>query len=249
MLTRPSNAINVYGSTAVQGDPAQANFFNGGFGTTEIQRDPLLTGYAFIAWLKLPTWVTREYPSFKETYEKNFRAFSGMQDIDMNTVSVTEGFSASENQFAGSAQNFQGFSLTAREYSGSPIRNSITHWVTGIRDPRTNIARYPRQYNMEYSARNHTGELIYIVTRPDADNTASNGKNIEFACLWTMVMPTRAPFSHLNFTAGTNDNPELELPFTGVPIINKAVDDLAVQVLKRVSANIQTMSEVQRSGR
>lgn len=248
MLKRPSNAINVYGGSDVHGDPAQANFFTGGFNTTEIQRDPLISGYAFIAWLKVPTWVKQEYPSFAETYEKNFRAFNGMQDIDLSTVSITEGFSNSENHFAGQMQNFQGFSLTAREYSGSPIRNSVTHWTTGIRDPRTNIARYPREYNLDYSARNHTGELLYVVTRPDADNVNANGKNIEFACLWTMVMPTRVPLSHLNFTAGSNDVSELELPFVGVPVINPNVDDLAVQTLARVSGNIQTMAEIQRAG-
>lgn len=245
MLKRPSSKISQYGvGSSVHGKATAENFFNGGFNTQDITRDPLVTGYGFIVWRKLPTWVTKEYPDLREMHEKLFRSFNGLQDIEMNTSAITEGFSNSEYQVATSAQNFQGFSMNFREYSGSPIRNSITHWVSGIRDPRTNLARYPKEYGLEYSAKNHTGELLYIMTRPDADNASANGKNIEFACLMTAVMPTRIPLSHMNYTAGSNDTPEIELSFTGVPIIGPKVDDLAVSELGRVSSYFKTLGDL-----
>ena len=209
------------------------NFFLGQFQSDTIVRDPLVSGFAFIKWLNVPKWVGDQYGNFKEMTEKNLRAFSGINDIEMNTFAIQEGFTGSENMFAGGAQMFQGFSMTHREYSGSPIRNAYTHWVSGVRDPVTGVATYPKKYGVEYSAANHTGELIYIMTRPDADNTA-NGKVIEFACLYTMVMPTKIPLGHLNFQAGSNDGTEIEMSFVGVPHIGPEVNKIAVEKLKSV---------------
>lgn len=241
MLKAPNSAINVFDNSKA----AVNNFFQGQFQSDVITRDPLVSGYAFIKWLKVPSWVLKQYPSFRELTEKNFRAFGGLQDIDLNTFAIQEGFSQSENQFAGGAQMGQGFTLTHREYSGSPIRNSYTHWVSGVRDPVTNISRYPKEYGLEYSAANHTGELLYVMTRPDADNTG-NSKIIEFACLYTMVMPTRIHLGHLNFQAGSNDGAELEQQFIGVPHISPAVDEIAIAELKALYP-FMTMGDWKRS--
>ena len=225
-LVKANEGIATFDTTTATPD----SFFQGQFQSDTIVRDPLVSGFAFIKWLHVPDWVEKEYAGFQALTEKNLRAFTGINDIDMNTFSVQEGFTGSENMFAGSAQNFQGFSLTHREYSGSPIRNAYTHWVSGVRDPVTGIATYPAKYGKEYSAANHTGELIYIMTRPDADNQKASV--IEFACLYTMVMPTKIPMGHLNFTAGSNDGTEIEMPFVGVPHIGKNVNAIALEQLK-----------------
>lgn len=232
----PLNKVNEKISTfdAKPSNPS-SNYFQGQFkSSAPIDRDPLVTGYAFIKWLKVPGWVEKEFPEFIAMTEQNFRAISGINDVDMNTVEIQEGFSGSVNKFAGSAAMFEGFQLTHREYSGSPIRSAYTHWVAGIRDPVTNIATYPKAYpEFEYTAKNHTGELIYIMTRPDANNN-NNAKAIEFACLFTMVMPTRIHMGHLNFQAGSNDSaPELEQQFTGVPHIGPAVNQIAIDWFKK----------------
>jgi hypothetical protein len=228
MLKKQHQSIMQFGT-----DPKAAGFFQGRYESDTINRDPLISGFSFVKWMSVPTWVTKEYASFAALTEKNLRAFGGLNDIDMNTFAIQEGFTQSENMFAGGIQMFQGFSMTHREYSGSPIRNAYRHWVTGIRDPVTGIARYPKEYGMEYGAKNHTGELLYIQTRPDADNF-KNSKIIEFACLYTMVMPTRIHYSHHNFTAGTNDGTELEQQFVGIPNISPEVDKFAASQLDTI---------------
>lgn len=219
----PSSSISTFDPSI----PTSDTYFQGFFPSDNIVRDPLVSGFAFIKWLTVPDWVTQVYADFNALTEKNLRAFGGLQDIDMDTFAIQEGFTGSENMFAGSIRRFQGFSMTHREYSGSPIRSAYSHWVSGIRDPLTGIATYPKAYSKEYSAKNHTGELLYIMTRPDANNTGDN-KIIEFACLWTMVMPTRISLAHLNFTAGTNEGVELEQPFVGIPNISAQVDAIAM---------------------
>ena len=96
MLKRANENIAQFTS-----DPSQTSFFQGHFQSKNIVRDPLVTGYAFIKWLKLPSWVVKEYTQFAALTEKNLRNFGGLSDIDMNTFAIQEGFSASENQFAG----------------------------------------------------------------------------------------------------------------------------------------------------
>lgn len=225
--------------------------FNGFYDSLAITRDPLITGYAMIKWIDLPVWV--EYKPgkiqmpIKALMEKNFRSFSGINDIELNTMSIQEGFSQSEVQFAASSQRFQGFSINTREYQGSPISNSIGLWVTSIRDPVTNVATYPSdiekgmlygkgdpklikdgEKHIAYTAKNHTGALLYVSLRPDADMVSINPSVIEKAILWTMVMPTKYPQQHYNFTSGSNDGVEIDLSFTGIPIMNDKVKQFAV---------------------
>jgi len=242
---RYSSASSLQAFTA---NPNTAGFFQGRSKTDSIDRDPLVSGYAFVKWLHLPSWVESQYKDFAALTEKNLRTFEGISDIELGTFSANEGFTNSETHYAGGIQRFEGFSMTHREWSGSPIRHAYTHWVTGIRDPATGIARYPKDFGLEYSAKEHTGELIYIMTRPDADNVSSNGV-IEFACLYTAVMPTKIPLGHLNFTAGTNDGTELAMTWKGVPNISDEVNKLAAKIHKEQlfaqnsGINFQTMAE------
>jgi len=216
------------------GKATDEGFFNGAFASENIVRDPFVTGFAFIKWLTLPKWVESYLGNgvLQALTEKNLRAFQGIQDLEMSLMTTQEGFTPSDIQWAGTISKPTGFSMTHREFSGSPIRRAIQYWVTGIRDPRTGIATYPQTADVEYSAANHTGELMYIVTRPDANNAAKNP--IEFACLFTMVMPVRIPQNHLNFQAGQQDGAELEIQFTGIPHTSAAVDELAQTQLANI---------------
>lgn len=210
----------------------QENFYTGGFNGDKIYYDPLITGFAFIVWTRFPEWVTKYYPDIKSLTQKNFQGFGGLSDIDLTTAATTEGFSANEYHIA---QNVgitpNEFTLKHNELSGSPIRNAYTHWVTGIRDPRTGIATYPKQENLEYRAWNHTAELMYIMTRPDADNVQKT--IIEFACYWTAVMPKRIPIGHFNYDKATQNAPvDIEIPFSGIFHMSPKVDAAAANMLK-----------------
>ena len=187
-------------------------FFTGTYNAKEIPVDPFVSGYAFIKWVRIPPWVTERFPGFQEITEKNFRTFTGLDDLEVTALSVQGGFTASEVNFAGSITKPDGFTMSHNEFSGLPITRSYTYWVSSIRDPETGVATYPANHGLEYSARNHTGELFYIVTRPDANNR-DNTAIIEFAAYYTNVLPTRMPMSFLNYTAGTNEAAPIEMSF------------------------------------
>jgi hypothetical protein len=224
ILTNSGNPATKYNET-----PMQDEYYRGWFNTIEQYNDPLVTGYAYIKWFHLPKWVTAEFPAIAQLTEKNLRAFSLPGDIELGMGTTQAGFSTEEFSYVNGITKPAGFQITHKEFSGSPIRKAYTHWVTGIRDPKTGVALYPlADPSLEYCAANHTAELLYVVTRPDATNFANN-KIIEFAAYFTNVMPTRAHLAHFNFTAGTQDNPELEQSFTGNMHIGATVDAIALK--------------------
>lgn len=211
---------------------AQDNFWTGAFNDDRQYHDPLLVGHGFIIFTRFPDWVLKEYPNAKLLLQKNFAGFDGLQDIELQTAGVTEGFAANEYHVA---QNLgakpSSFNLKHLEFSGSPIGNLYTHWVTGVRDPRTGIATYPKQYGIDYAARNHTAEMMYMVVRPDANNTEKN--IIEKAVYWTAAMPKKIALGHFNYTKATQNVPnEIDMPWSGVMHIGPKVDEAAYALLK-----------------
>lgn len=215
------------GSLASAGE---ANFFSGGFQTNEFAVDPLVSGYAFIFWTKVPKWVEDEFPGFRQMTQRNFRALGGIGNFEISGISTQAGFTANENLIAGMIAKQQGLTLTHKEFSGSPIRNSYTYWQTGIRDPETGIARYPKEAGIPYAQKNHTGELLYVQTRPDADNV--DGNIIEFAQYYTGVWPMIVPRDHHNHTAGTSDQVEMEITLAGKQHQSPEIDAFAATKMR-----------------
>lgn len=224
----PSDKIRVYDSSMATDD----SFFTGGLNLQKLEFDPLVTGTAFIIWTKIPNWVESTFSGFKAMTQKNFKAFDGISDIELATGAYEYGFANNEYHAAtGITKQNTDFTITHQEYSGSPIRNMYSFWVTGIRDPETGIATYPKRFGVDYAAKNHTGELLYIVTRPDANNI--DMKNIEFAAYYTNVMPTKVPLGHTNYSQGTNDLVTLDITFKGNFHFGAHVDDFAHEMLKK----------------
>ena len=223
----PGKSINAF---AKEGYANKGNWFTGKMNTQDLNFDPLVTGYAFFVWTKLPFWVEGTYPDFQAMTQKNFKSFEGLSDIELQTGQYTHTFNGSAYEFATSiTKGNTTFSINHQEFSGNPIKNMYQFWVTGIRDPETDIALYPRAFNCEYGAKNHTGELLYVVTRPDANNVKNH--NIEFAAYYTAVMPLKVPISHLGYTQGDHSSPEITQNFVGDFHFGPEVDDFAYDVL------------------
>lgn len=238
MLRNDTNSILVY-------DIARAknyNFFNGAYNTMQLEFDPLISGYAFFKWMKVPKWVEIAFPGFRAMTEKNFLEGFSISDIELETNPITWGFAQNDyNVATNSKKGNTDFNIKHHEFSGSPIRNAYQYWITGIRDPETGIATYPRLSGLPYGAKNHTGEIIYITTRPDANNVDAN--NIEFACYYTAVMPTKINLAQFAFTHGTHDLAQYEQSFKGCFHISPKVDELAKTILRDQVYGIRELGE------
>lgn len=219
------------------------NFFSGYLQTHE-NRDPYVSGYAFIKWLKVPSWITTQSQTglndfassvgneFTTLSETNFKSFSGLGTMQLDVGALTVGFTGNETSFAkGTMQKAEGFTLKYQVTSGSDLCTYYNHWVGGIRDPKTGIATYPKDYGLEYHSKNHTGILLYVVTRPDADNWKAN--IIEFASVYTNVMPTKIIQDHFNFEGGSHEFAEVEQEFKGYMHYGREVTKLAYAYMSK----------------
>ena len=238
MLRHDHNSVIVFDSSIAQ----NSNFFNGSYNTLQLDFDPLINGYSFFKWIVVPKWVVSAYPGFADLTEKNFKEGFSLSDIELETFAVTHGFNANEYNVAGGIKkNNTDFSIKHQEFSGSPMRNMYQYWVSGIRDPETGIATYARVHNTDYAAKNHTGEIIYIVTRPDANNVDKN--NIEFSCYYTAVFPTKIQLSQFSHAIGTHSEAEYEQAFKGCFHMSSKVDAFAKTVLAERVYGFMEMNE------
>jgi len=209
------------------------DFYNGVTNTSKLHYDPLVTGYSIMIFTKFPWWVRQMFPLAPILLQKNFAGFDGNNDIELTTSDVQEGFSQNSYQVAQSiGAKSNDFSTKHLEYSGSLISRIFTFWVTGIRDPDTGIATYPRQFNIDYAAVNHTAEIMYMSLRPDADNIEF--PIIEFASYWTACFPKKIPISHFNYSKASQTAPiEIDMTWSGVQHIGPGVEKAAQTLLRK----------------
>lgn len=214
-------------------DNVTGSFFTGVDNEVDKWLDPYVNGYAFIYWVSLPEWFEKDedLKHFKRLTEVNFRSFNGVSPIELNTNTITTGFAGHEmNVVTGVSRQNTDFSIGHKEFSGGVMRKMYGKWISLIRDPRTGIALYPKLFDVEYGARNHTGQLLYIVVRPDANNVARN--NVEYAAFYSNVFPTNIPLDSLyNFEIGAQDSPTIDINFKGFPEIGPHVEEFAQKIL------------------
>ena len=207
--------------------------FTGVDDLVNLNLNPYVTGYAFIYWVDLPAWFEKDpdLKYYRELSQKNFKQFSGVDDMTLNTVTQQVGFPGHEANFAGNIERGNTeFTLQHKEYSGGVMRKMYQKWISYIRDPRTGIALYPKMFGVDYSAKNHTGQLLYVVTRPDVTNV---GRDIvEYAAFYSNVIPTQIPQSSLyNWEMGNQDSPSIDISFKGFVETGPDVDAYAKTIL------------------
>lgn len=219
---------------------ANSSFFTGVEDTMNLYLDPLVTGYAYIHWVEVPTWFNQDpdLKYFKDLTQKNFRSFQGINEISLESNTHQTGFTGRDiNNVGGIQIGNTDFSISHKEYSGSPIRKLYQKWISLIRDPRTGISLYPKLFGVEHGARNHTAQLMYMMVRPDATNDKSENI-IEYAAFYSNVYPTNIPLDQLyNYSLGDQDSPVLDIQFKGFVELGPDVEEYAKKILREKILN------------
>ncbi|MGL6099536.1 MAG: hypothetical protein ACRC0G_07910 [Fusobacteriaceae bacterium] len=208
------------------------------FDSANLQRfNPLVTAsHAFIFWTKMCPFVSllpngKELEKiFKAVTEKGFKSFSGINGLQLGTETLASGSSGNDANIATvTTDDSNSFGIKCYEFSGRPIGNYIELIMTGISDPKTKVSTYHgliADGTMGYAPKNHTMELLYVVT----DSTeVSTG--IEYSCLITNILFTESPRDFLNYDKGNTGIVEIDLNFTGVKYESPAINELATKAL------------------
>lgn len=208
------------------------SYFLGGIDVTHQNMDqftPYIRGVSRIFLHKPPLYMLSLYPDhtkrFKTYIETGYKSVSGIEDISVDFTEFEGGFAGQKFSTVQLARDdSESLTITVYELTGSPIREYLDTWVTGVRDIRSGIAHYHgaiERGDIVYSEINHTAEFVYTTYDP-------TGLTPEYCCMFAHCFPRRVPKNHLNYDTGNRDNAELELEFAATKYESPAVNDIGI---------------------
>lgn len=217
------------------------SYFLGGIDVTDQNLDqftPYIRGVSRIFIHKLPTFMVTfdadMSKRFKSYLETGYTSVDGIGDITVDFTDFEGGFAGQRySTVSMSHDETENITIQVYELTGSPIREYLDTWITGVRDPRSGIAHYHGQVasgTTTYGEKNHTMEMFYVNLDPTAEN-------IEYVAMFAHMMPTRVPKSHLNYEKGNHDNAQLDLEFRTTKYESPAINDVGYWYITNSKVN------------
>lgn len=220
-------------------DVTQYNLMRGvpDFGSL-VQFNPYETGYACFIVCGIPKFIEAlararsEYEALVENWihiiEYEFKTFDGLQDMSADTYGLGDDLNTLNIISKVNMQSATEFTLTYDEKSGSPLTKFAKLYLTGIKDPRTQVKTYHGLIHggvMEPGFENEVFTFLYINT----DNTM---REVEAAYLLIACQLQSADTDMYNFTKGDINKREVSVKFSGYPITSSLVDMAAADMMK-----------------
>ncbi len=228
-------------------DMTKYSIFMGGTNTKHAalkQYDPLKTGYSRIFITRVPRFMEKMYArktrQFRHLLEYGFTAVDGIQGTTAEFAQMTGGYVGNSiDVFMVAKDETNEVTIKVYEYSGSPVREYCDLWISGMGDQKSGIAHYhgamnPKNFGgnaaetIEYSQHNHTMEMFYVSTDP-----TGRAERIEYACLFTNMMPKSVKKDHFNYATGSHELVEMDLTFTCNKYESRQVNEIAQRLLAK----------------
>ena len=204
------------------------------------QYNPLKTGYTRIFVVQMPKFMNRILPiaskNFKHMIEYGFKSIDGIQNLTMEYEAITGGYAGRSFEIPTILKDeTNAITIKLQEMSGSPVREYIEMWLSGISDPHTGLCHYHGALDkdsatgnagMEAIQANQVAEMVYVST----DNT---GREIEFACLLSNMIPKVVKRDHYNYESGTHSAVEYDIEFTCTMYTSPDVNEVAKLLLDK----------------
>lgn len=182
------------------------------------------SSYQFFKIVKLPTFLEKlmaansEYEklvnNYKHIIENDFKGLEGIEDIEVDTFEITNGITTVNMISKANMQSGSSFTSTYYERTGSILTRLHNLFITGIKDPKTQVKTYHgliKKGLLEAGYENEVFTYLYIVT----DNTA---RQVEKAYLLLNGQPSKAEESIYNGQKGNLEQKEITVQFNAYPI-------------------------------
>lgn len=215
-------------------DFSNFSYFLGGIDVTNQNLNnftPYIRGISRIWMHKVPKFMQVMYSDetnrFKAYIESGYTSIDGISDISVDFVDFEGGFAGQRFSNVSLARDdTDTITISVYELSGSPVREYLDTWVTGVRDIRSGVAHYHGAIGattnaVAYEETNHTAEFIYVTYDPTA-------KMPEYVCMFAKAFPTKVPKSHLNYDKGNRDNVQMDIEFKVTKYESPAINDVGV---------------------
>ena len=206
-----------------------------------VQFNPYEKGYAAFIICQMPKFLellakcdtnyNKLISNWAHIIEYEFKSFDGLDDITADTIQLGDDLNSINVISKVNMQSASEFSLTYNEKSGSPLTKFARLYLTGIKDPRTQVKTYHgliHSGQMEPGFENEVFTFLFINT----DNTM---REVENAVLLIGCQLNSADLNMYNYTKGDIDKHEVTVKFSGYPIqsthINKAAQSMLSYLL------------------
>ena len=219
-------------------DFAEYSLFMGGLDVTHRNieyLDPLRTNFARIFIVQMPKFMEVKNKDaakrFKHYVEMGFIGLDGIANTTMDTEEITGGYAGNRFKVPSIVKDeTDTVTIKLYELTGSPVREFIDTWITGIADPLTGLAHYHGFISdtCSFSAKNHTMEMFYVVTDPTGREDA-----IEYACMFANMFPTEVKKDHFNYESGSHPVVQLDVPFVANRYESPQINEIAHALLQK----------------
>ena len=197
------------------------------------QFDPLRGGYVRIFLVRLPRFMEEldidMAKRFKHFVEMGFIGVSGIGNTTMEYEAITGGYAGNKFDIPSVCRDeTDGVTIRLYEMTGSPIREFVDTWMTGISDPLTGLAHYHGVLSdtLSYKASNHIMEMFYVATDP-------TGIQIEYSCMLCNMMPKTVAKQHFEFEPGNHPAVQLDLDMTATRYESPQINEISAALLDK----------------
>lgn len=198
------------------------------------------SGYSFLVVIDIPFFMGKLISENEEMgkvikchthiLEYEFRGLSGLDNITSETGQLTNGINQINIINKVNKQSDGTFTMNYQEKLGGTINKAHEIFLTGIKDPRTEVKTYHGLIEkgiMDAGYENEIYKLFYIVT----DNTLLN---LEKAVYLASGQITNVPIDIYNVEKGTYEFKEISIEMNAFPITSRQVNYTANQLLKDI---------------
>lgn len=203
-----------------------------------VQFNPYETGYAAFIICQMPRFIellaknNASYEKLMKNWahiiEYEFKSFDGLEAMSADTISLGDDLNNINVISRVNMQSASEFSLTYDEKSGSPLTKFAKLYLSGIKDPRTQVKSYHGLVHsglLEPGFENEVFTFLFIAT----DNTM---REVEAAYLLIGCQLNSADLDMYNYTKGDINKREVTVKFSGYPIQGSYVDAAAKDMIR-----------------
>lgn len=229
-------------------DMHKYSLFLGGLNVTSKaleQYDPLKTGYPRIFFTKMPPFLKALMPErtkqIRHLFEYGFTGIDGIQNLSLEFDTITGGYAGRGFEVPTVAKDdTNSITIKLYEFAGSPIKEYITMWISGIADQYTGYGRYHGIVDpalcqqlgvavpIKYAQHNHSAEAVFLQTDP-----TGMASNIEYCCLLTNMVPKVAKVDHFNYDSGQHPIVQVDVEFTATKYESPQINALGKSLLTK----------------
>ena len=202
-----------------------------------VQFNPYETGYAAFIICQMPKFLellakydasyNKLVSNWAHIIEYEFKSFDGLDALSADTIQLGDDLNNINVISKVNMQAASEFSLTYDEKSGSPLTKFAKLYLTGIKDPRTQVKTYHgliHSNKMEPGFENEVFTFLFITT----DNTM---REVENAVLLIGCQLNSADLDMYNYTKGDIGKREVTVKFSGYPVQSSYIDKAAQSMM------------------